>query len=627
MSSQGRGTDLFGAAGTAGLEIMRAVSGDAALAVLFWGVPPEVEVIHHRGIPIEVCLSLSSAGGRYLAEAVRRSGVPLHVETAALPPEAERLTVALGAGGIGSLAVFPLFGERRVVGCIVVPVGGDFDAERIEGAGWQVACRVLMALQLASGAAVARFLLSGGPQHRLPSFDGVVVADAWERVLFADGLALESSGWSDNDPFGRSLDRLPGGPQLWDVGRSAPGSLIWTSLDLPLSDDAPMPVDVAAVETSLLGDGRGGVHLLFIRDARPEGLPPGARIDRVLALASRLAHAADELLASVRDVPLDMGAKSLLGELFRGAKEVPAVVRSLAESAAPAGRLGTVDLNEVLTSLVERVRAELEVERIRIFSFLDPELGIVPGDGFEVARALRVVLARARSSLRSGGGTLTIRTWREDGWVCAAVSDDGAGTVAVSPFVSSFEPLFDPSPELPDEMLRKVQSAVERSGGRFQMESRPRLWNRCTLMLPADAPVEEDASLAADRIRVGRDSDGHLEVLVVDDNPALRSVLRRYLERRGHVVTEAVDGEQALNMVTGRPFDRLIVDIQMPGKSGPEFYGCLEDVAPELRARTFFMTGGVLQEAVERFLDESGRPSIPKPFDLGELARTLEAGV
>ena len=89
-------------------------------------------------------------------------------------------------------------------------------------------------------------------------------------------------------------------------------------------------------------------------------------------------------------------------------------------------------------------------------------------------------------------------------------------------------------------------------------------------------------------------------------------------------MTEAEDGEDALRLVRGREFDRLIVDVQMPGKDGPEFFSCLEEVAPVLRQRTVFMTGGFLEEDTERFIHESGRPAIKKPFDLSEMARTLE---
>ena len=112
--------------------------------------------------------------------------------------------------------------------------------------------------------------------------------------------------------------------------------------------------------------------------------------------------------------------------------------------------------------------------------------------------------------------------------------------------------------------------------------------------------------------------------MIVDDNAALRSVLRRFLERRGHAVTEAVDGNDALSIVMGSGFDRVIVDVNMPGKTGPELYDCMRDLVPCLCDRTIFMTGGSLAEVTERFIEESGRPSIQKPFDLSEMARTVE---
>ena len=160
------------------------------------------------------------------------------------------------------------------------------------------------------------------------------------------------------------------------------------------------------------------------------------------------------------------------------------------------------------------------------------------------------------------------------------------------------------------------------------LERRPKVWNRITFMLhqerrrsrrePAHTPPPEQA-----QIETGAPEG--LSVLVVDDNAALRSVLRRYLERRGHSVTEATDGVEGLELVRSRAFDRLIVDIQMPLKDGPEFYEELDTVDPTLQARTIFVTGGFLTESVERFIRESGRPAVKKPFDLSEMARTVEA--
>jgi response regulator RpfG family c-di-GMP phosphodiesterase len=79
-----------------------------------------------------------------------------------------------------------------------------------------------------------------------------------------------------------------------------------------------------------------------------------------------------------------------------------------------------------------------------------------------------------------------------------------------------------------------------------------------------------------------------------------------------------------VRIVGGREFDRIIVDVRMPGKDGPEFFDDLDGVAPAMRDRTIFMTGGFLESSTEDFIEETGRPSIKKPFDLAEMARTVE---
>jgi CheY-like chemotaxis protein len=287
------------------------------------------------------------------------------------------------------------------------------------------------------------------------------------------------------------------------------------------------------------------------------------------------------------------------------------------------------DLNQATAEVLERVRHELEAARVSVFSFLRPGLGSVPADAIDLRHVLRTLVGKARRSLQASGGTLTARTWSEEGFACLAISDDGAGVgLGIATTAASFQPLFADEQDGLDAELDAVKATVEAWGGRFLVEQRPGVWNRYTLMLDESS---EDARPAPKRVRPRRvaavtQTDAGLDVLVVDDNAALRSVVKRFLERRGHEVTEAVDGEQALGLCGGREFDRLIVDVCMPNKTGPEFYVGLEDVAPTLRGRTFFMTGGGLDEHDERFVLESGRPAIMKPFDLIELARKVEAG-
>ena len=65
------------------------------------------------------------------------------------------------------------------------------------------------------------------------------------------------------------------------------------------------------------------------------------------------------------------------------------------------------------------------------------------------------------------------------------------------------------------------------------------------------------------------------QVLLVDDDPMLRRMLRAMLERAGHVVIEAEDGDQGMAMFVEHKPDLVLTDIIMPNREGVEFIGAL----------------------------------------------------
>ena len=116
-------------------------------------------------------------------------------------------------------------------------------------------------------------------------------------------------------------------------------------------------------------------------------------------------------------------------------------------------------------------------------------------------------------------------------------------------------------------------------------------------------------------------------VLLVDDEVLVRTAMHRFLARRGWTVSEAVDGESArtlLDPIAGIEFDLVICDLQMPRLSGREFYGWLARARPDLASRLVFSSGDLLSPEFAAFLTDAGRPVLPKPFDLSELARIVE---
>ena len=67
-------------------------------------------------------------------------------------------------------------------------------------------------------------------------------------------------------------------------------------------------------------------------------------------------------------------------------------------------------------------------------------------------------------------------------------------------------------------------------------------------------------------------------ILVVEDEPQLRGLLRLYLEREGHAVTDAGDGPSALAAFDAQPHDLVVLDLMLPGMQGETVLEALRDV-------------------------------------------------
>ena len=103
-------------------------------------------------------------------------------------------------------------------------------------------------------------------------------------------------------------------------------------------------------------------------------------------------------------------------------------------------------------------------------------------------------------------------------------------------------------------------------------------------------------------------------VLVVEDEPCIASVCMRILMAEGFQVDIAVNGEVALDMWREKDYDLCISDIRTPRMNGIELYRQLEIERPEVVNRFIFTTGDTLNGNIKTFLEETGRPYLPKPF-------------
>ena len=113
------------------------------------------------------------------------------------------------------------------------------------------------------------------------------------------------------------------------------------------------------------------------------------------------------------------------------------------------------------------------------------------------------------------------------------------------------------------------------------------------------------------------------KALVVDDDRPLRSVLRTCLTNRGFSVEEAGSAEEALAILPQRPFDIILLDINMPGMGGLEACRRMREVAP--RAGIVMATVRDAEADMVRALESGADDYVTKPFRFGELVARLRA--
>jgi two-component system NtrC family sensor kinase len=114
-----------------------------------------------------------------------------------------------------------------------------------------------------------------------------------------------------------------------------------------------------------------------------------------------------------------------------------------------------------------------------------------------------------------------------------------------------------------------------------------------------------------------------LTILVIDDDPSIVSALSRLLQRDGHTVETADNGQQALERLREHPYDLILCDLRMPDLDGPAFYDILTRQSPSMCPRIIFLTGDTLNLESQAFLERSGRLWMPKPCNAAEVRRII----
>ena len=114
-----------------------------------------------------------------------------------------------------------------------------------------------------------------------------------------------------------------------------------------------------------------------------------------------------------------------------------------------------------------------------------------------------------------------------------------------------------------------------------------------------------------------------MQILVLEDESRLAAAVQQGLETEGHAVTTAASGEEAFYLAQTRPFDLLIFDVMLPGRSGIEVMTDLRRLG--LRTPVLLLTARDTIEDRVRGLDAGADDYLGKPFAFDELSARVRA--
>ncbi|HET7321819.1 MAG TPA: PAS domain S-box protein, partial [Longimicrobiaceae bacterium] len=482
--------------------------------------------------------------------------------------------------------------------------------------------------------------------------EGLIITDLDDRVLYVNERMATMIGYSGEEILGRlSVEVL----QIDDEDameernqRRREGITERYQLVMKRRDGQSIPVEITGTpflspNGEIVGT-LGAITDITERKELEEQLVQSQKMEAVGRLAGGVAHDFNNLLTAIKgftellllDFDENDPRRSFITEIQGASNRAAGLTRQLlAFSRKQVLQPRVLDLNGSVTE-IEKMLRRLIGEDVELITRPDPALGRVKADPGQMEQVLMNLVVNARDAMPDGG-RLTVSTGNATlsaddipphagevvpgRFVVLSVQDTGTGMDEQTKG-RIFEPFFTTKGQGKGTGLglATVYGIVQQSGGFIEVESELGEGTTFRIALPRVEEAAEEQN--AERPASGPVS-GTETVLLVEDEVAVRVLVRRVLDRAGYRILEASSGQAALDLLadTGARVDLLLTDVVMPGMSGRE-------LADELTARTpglpvLYMSGYTDEAIMHHGVLAEGVAFLEKPFTPDILLRKL----
>ncbi len=486
--------------------------------------------------------------------------------------------------------------------------------------------------------------------------DGIcIVQDA--RIVFANPQLGQMFGYQAEEligqPFSRYLhiDSLEKTEMLYEKHMSGERDMGTFEIYLQARDGSRCQVEL----NSSIIDYQGlPAELIMVRDIGPrveverekqrleKHLFESQKLEAVGRLAAGVAHDFNNLLTGITGnvslAMMDIEPDDPLTELLVDVQDASARAADLTRQLLIFKRRTISESREInLTTIVlgmEKMLRRVLLEDIPLRLDLSENLEPVFGDPGLIEQAILNLVMRARDGMNKGG-TLRISTSQvqsddvrdfsgmpqnSGNHVCLTLHDTGT-SIDPEQLKRYFEPYFssDNEPDSTKFELATVYGIVRQHGGSLDVISDEK-GNQIRLYLPCKSEQEKPLDAAVGLVEMPT---GHEFILLVEDDPAVRSMAEKMLEKLGYRTQSCATAEEAIERLqnNGTKFDLLLVDVVLPGLDGVDLSRVFLDAVPE--GRVLFISGHDDDVICSRGLADGNLNFIHKPFTPNTLSVKL----